>query len=299
MPAPIPRPHVVLPVLALATALVASAAFAAIVWNKVYSGFSSPVEITQAHDGSGRLFVVEQGGAIRIIENGAVLATPFLDLGGPSGVTAASGEQGLLGLAFHPQFATNRQFYVNYTRKPRRRDRHRALHRERRQSRRRRSGVGDDPADDRAAGRRTTTAAPSSSAPTVCCTSAWATAAAPTTSTARLATRRTRRPSSGKILRIDVDGGSPYAIPPAIRLRPAWAAARRSSRLGVRNPWRFSFDRITGDFWIGDVGQGAVEEVDLPCRRAPAPAPISAGGSWRAIACTGLARHRIRAAIRR
>ncbi len=117
MPAPIPRPHIVLPILALAAALVASPAVAATIWNKVYSGFSLPVEVTQAHDGSQRLFVVQQGGQIRIIRNGAVMATPFIDLGGPSGVTVANGEQGLLGLAFHPQFATNRQFYVDYTRR--------------------------------------------------------------------------------------------------------------------------------------------------------------------------------------
>src|SRR5258708_14136012 len=76
-------------------------ASAAVIWNKIYTGFSQPVEITQAHDGSQQLFVVQQSGAIRIIKNGAVVATPFIDLGGASGVTAANGEQGLLRLALH------------------------------------------------------------------------------------------------------------------------------------------------------------------------------------------------------
>ena len=74
--------------------------------------------MTNANDGSGRLFVVEQFGAIRIIKNGVGLATPFIDLGSSGlNVIAASDERGLLGLAFHPQYATNRQFYVYYTRK--------------------------------------------------------------------------------------------------------------------------------------------------------------------------------------
>src|SRR5271154_832337 len=94
----------------LALTLAALPAAAAVSWTKVYSGLTQPVDITSARDGSGRLFVVQQSGLIRVIRNGVLLATPYLDL---SGVTTASGEQGLLGLAFHPQYATNRQFYVN------------------------------------------------------------------------------------------------------------------------------------------------------------------------------------------
>ena len=111
----------------LLAAVAPPAAFAAIIWNKVYAGFSSPLGVTNAHDGSQRLFVVQQSGAIRIVKNGAVLAVPFLDLGGPSGVTAQSGEQGLLGTcvssAVRNQPAVLRQLHAPQ----RRRNRHRPL----------------------------------------------------------------------------------------------------------------------------------------------------------------------------
>src|SRR5512137_1464810 len=81
------------------------------------SGLSSLVEIAHANDFSGRLFVVEQAGRIRIIRDGALVATPFLDISSASGGPVKSGgEQGLLGLAFHPGYATNGYFYVYYTR---------------------------------------------------------------------------------------------------------------------------------------------------------------------------------------
>src|SRR6266478_4357985 len=78
----------------------------------VASGLSSPLDIQQAGDGSGRLFVVEQGGKIKIIQNGSVLGTPYLDV---SSLIVSGGEEGLLGLAFHPSYSTNGCFYVNYT----------------------------------------------------------------------------------------------------------------------------------------------------------------------------------------
>ncbi|MEO1084569.1 MAG: PQQ-dependent sugar dehydrogenase, partial [Acidobacteriota bacterium] len=79
----------------------------------VVSGLSQPVAIRNAGDGTDRLFIVEQGGLIKILENDAVLPTPFIDLTTP---VVSGGEQGLLGLAFHPDYATNGYFYVNYTR---------------------------------------------------------------------------------------------------------------------------------------------------------------------------------------
>ncbi|MBL8514794.1 MAG: PQQ-dependent sugar dehydrogenase, partial [Betaproteobacteria bacterium] len=79
--------------------------------RQVVTGFSLPVEVVNAGDGSHRLFVVEQGGRIRIVQNGAILPSPFLDLSGTS-VISAGGERGLLGLAFHPNYATNGAFYV-------------------------------------------------------------------------------------------------------------------------------------------------------------------------------------------
>src|SRR5215470_5444464 len=78
----------------------------------VASGFTTPLDIEQPGDGSGRLFVVEQGGTIRIIQNGNLVATPYLDV---TSLIVSGGEEGLLGLAFHPNFSTNGCFYVNYT----------------------------------------------------------------------------------------------------------------------------------------------------------------------------------------
>src|SRR5256885_394029 len=78
----------------------------------VVSGLTNPLDIQQSGDGSGRLFAVEQGGKIKIIQNGSVVGTPYLDL---SNLVSSSSEEGLLGLAFHPNFTTNGCFYVNYT----------------------------------------------------------------------------------------------------------------------------------------------------------------------------------------
>ncbi len=82
------------------------------VFSTIDSGFSNAVAVRHAGDGSGRLFVVEQGGRIKIIENGNTLATPFLNI---DPLTNGGGEQGLLGLAFHPSYATNGFFYIYYT----------------------------------------------------------------------------------------------------------------------------------------------------------------------------------------
>ena len=79
----------------------------------VASGLTAPLDLEQPNDGSGRLFVVEQGGAIKILQNGALLPQPFLNI---SNKVIFQGEMGLLGLTFHPGFQTNRKFYVNYVR---------------------------------------------------------------------------------------------------------------------------------------------------------------------------------------
>src|SRR6266536_1902291 len=80
--------------------------------NRIATGLSKPLLVTNAGDGSGRLFVVEQTGAIRIIKSGTLLATPFLELGG---AVSGGSEQGLLGLAFHPSYKSNGRLYVSYT----------------------------------------------------------------------------------------------------------------------------------------------------------------------------------------
>jgi glucose/arabinose dehydrogenase len=86
-----------------------------LVLEPILSGLTGPVYVTNAHDGSGRLFILEQEGRIKVLPPGATSSTLFLDL---TSRVLAGGERGLLGLAFHPRFATNRRFFVNYTRKP-------------------------------------------------------------------------------------------------------------------------------------------------------------------------------------
>ena len=91
----------------------------------------------------------------------------------------------------------------------------------------------------------------------------------------------------GKILRIDVDSGNPYAIPTGNPYANGVGGRPEIFAIGLRNPWRFSFDRTTGDFWIGDVGQGAVEEIDV----LPAGTGAGANFGWRMVegnVCTGL-----------
>src|SRR4030095_4347236 len=248
------------PVVVLACALRASPAAAAITWNKVYSGFSSPVEITQAHDGSQRLFVVEQAGAIRLIKNGLIQATPFIDLGG---VITANGEQGLLGLAFHPQYATNRQFYVNYTRKA---DGATVV------ARYLASALDPDVADPLSGTILLTIAQPESNhnggavkfGPDGFLYFGMGDGGGANDLHGAIGNAQNKSTLLGKILRIDVDNGgaNPYAIPSGNPYATGVGGLPEIFQIGVRNPWRISFDRLTGDFWFGDVGQDAVEEVD-------------------------------------
>jgi glucose/arabinose dehydrogenase len=81
----------------------------------VLAGLSSPVFVTSAHDGSGRLFIVEQAGRIKVLEEGAQSPTVFMNI---VSRVLSGGERGLLGLAFHPQYRTNGRFFVDYTRRP-------------------------------------------------------------------------------------------------------------------------------------------------------------------------------------
>jgi glucose/arabinose dehydrogenase len=228
---------------------------AGVVLSMVASGFTSPVYVTSPHDGSGRLFVVEQGGRIKIIKSGTVLATPFLDI---SSLVSKGGEQGLLGLAFHPNFKSNGLFYIDYTRS----NGDTVIARYKRSSK---GNVADrssaypmltipQPYDNHNGGMLAFGPdgflyigmgdGGSSGDPQ----------------------NRAQNLDSllGKILRIDVNGGNSqhrYLIPSS---NPYVGKAGRDEvwSSGLRNPWRFSFDHATGDMWIGDVGQGAWEEID-------------------------------------
>jgi len=226
---------------------------------EVNSGLSQPLAITNAGDGSGRLFIVERAGRIRVVKNGALLSTPFLDI--HTIVNSASGEQGLLALAFHPNYENNGQFYTVHVAS----DNSLVL------SRFIRSQNNPDQADP--SSRTTLLVIPH---PTNTNHNGstltfgpdgylyWSTGdgggAGDTSNNAQNLTVLL-----GKILRIDVNSGSPYSIPssnpfynsptPGIR-KEIWA-------YGLRNPWRISFDRQTNDLYIADVGQSTREEIDF------------------------------------
>lgn len=234
--------------------LFATASFSQTVGLQTFaSGFSSPVAIVNA--GDERLFVVQRGGLIRIVNpNGTINSTPFLTL---TSSIVSGGERGLLGLAFHPDYATNGRFYVNYTR----------------------SGDGatviakytvsdSDPnvANPASAEVLLTIAQPFSNhnggsinfgpdGYLYIGMGDGGSGGDPSNYGQNL------NSLLGKMLRIDVNGESGYAIP-ADNPYVGIAGEDEIWAVGVRNPWKFSFDRQTGDLWIADVGQNAIEEIN-------------------------------------
>jgi glucose/arabinose dehydrogenase len=214
-------------------------------------GLKEPTYVTAPPDDSKRLFVLERAGVIRVAgADGQLRPTPFLDL---TGQVSTSTEEGMLGLAFHPRFRENGYVYVSYTANdwslqviryavtptspdvvdpgtaftvlavPK-------------QSKYHNGGmlafgpdgflyvsIGDDESSDKA---------------------------------------QDVTKIVGKILRVDVDSAEPYAVPPSNPFTDHFGAQAEIWSLGFRNPWRFSFDRGTGDMWIGDVGDAKWEEID-------------------------------------
>jgi glucose/arabinose dehydrogenase len=220
-----------------------------------WAGFSRPVQLIHAGDGSGRLFVVEQGGRIRLIDGDGVVAAPFLDI---SDRVSCCGERGLLGLAFPPGFSSKRHFYVNYT----------------------------DASGDTVVARYRLTGDPSvadeGSEEVVFMidqpfsnhnggqlafgpdgylyigTGDGGSGGDPQNNA------QNRLSLLGKILRIDVESGAdPYAIPDSNPFAHVDDAQPEIWALGLRNPWRFSFDTSTGDLFVADVGQSNFEEVHV------------------------------------
>lgn len=224
--------------------------------TEVVDGLSSPLAMTQAGDGSGRLFVVEKTGAVRIVKDGRLLVTPFIDI---SRSVSDGGEQGLLGLAFHPSYETNGKLYLSYTDL-----RGTSVIREYRVS-----SSNPDRVDGASGRTLLRVRQPYSNhngghmsfgpdGYLYVGLGDGGSAGDPGNRAQSLGTLL------GKLLRIDVNrrtGSLPYGIPatnPYVGRRgldQIWA-------YGLRNPWGFSFDRVTGNLWIGDVGQGAWEEVN-------------------------------------
>jgi len=251
---------------------------ARISFQETASGLTSPIFITNAGDGSDRIFIVEQTGTIRILKNGILQAAPFLDI---HTIIRSGGEQGLLALAFHPSYGTNGIFFVVYT-APR---------------------VGDATGSNLILKKFSVSAAnpdlanPDSGVALLSISHPvnsnhnggslafgtdgylyWSTGDGGSSGDP-LNNAQQLNNLLGKVLRIDVNSGVPYGIPtsnpfysssdPTIK-KEIWA-------YGLRNPWRLSFDKLTHDLYIGDVGQSVSEEVDFQ-------AAGSAGGEnygWR------------------
>ncbi len=224
---------------------------------QIGTGYDRPLFLTHAPGDTTRLFIVEQDGAIKIIKNGVQLATPFIDL--DPIVLSSGNEQGLLGLAFHPDYANNGFFYVNYTR----------------------NGDGATIVAKYAV----------SVNPDIASTTALDTLLI------------VEQPFSnhnggmmafhpfdgylyvgfgdggdsndpfnlsqnvdsllGKLIRIDVDTTDGYRIPPSNPFFGGSSPRPEIWATGLRNPWRWSFDRFNGVLWIADVGQNAIEEINF------------------------------------
>jgi glucose/arabinose dehydrogenase len=226
----------------------------------VASGFTRPVQVTHAGDGSGRLFVVEQTGYIRIIQNGAVLSTPFLNV---SDRVTCCGEQGLLGLAFHPNYQSNGDFYINYTRNG---DGATIIARYR-------VSANPNVADPNSATTLLTISQPYANhngGQVMFGPDGYLYIGMGDGGGGGDPDRNAQNKNTllGAMLRIDVDGGTPYANPPD---NPYVGTDGRDEiwAIGLRNPWRFSFDRATGDLYIGDVGQNAWEEISFQAAGTP------------------------------
>ena len=225
------------------------------------SGLSNPVDIT--HAGDERLFVVEKRGFIRILEaDGSLLEKAFLDI--DSLVNSGASERGLLGLAFHPNYTENGYFFVNYTDN----NGHTQV------SRFNVSTDNPDVADASSQKKILNIIQPYDNhnggdlafgpdGYLYIGTGDGGLGGDPDNS------GQTRTSLLGKMLRIDINTEESYSIPESnpfadtdFTLDEVWA-------LGLRNPWRYSFDRLTGDLWIGDVGQNLWEEIDLQLANSP------------------------------
>jgi glucose/arabinose dehydrogenase len=242
----------------LVTTSAVSPAHVSVSWHRVVSGLDNPVYVTSAHDGSGRLFVVEQPGAVRRLHSGVLAATPYLDI---RSEVDAGGERGLLSVAFHPHFAKHPLVYVAYTR-----------------------SNGDlVVASLRAKSAKASKVAASTQRTLLIVPhrqaanhnggqlflgkggNLYITTGDGGGANDQFNHADYRTNLNGKMLRIDVNhrcGKRNYCIPKSNPFAKSTTLRREIVAWGLRNPWRASIDPADGTVWIGDVGQGAYEEVD-------------------------------------
>jgi len=228
-------------------------------WKLVADGFDSPLGLITSNDGTGRVFVVEQGGKIWSMKDGEVGLDPFLDIStllAPSVFQGGYTEQGLLGVAFHPQYKDNGLFFLDYT-----------------------DVKGNTVIARYKISSDTEKADPNSASILLTINQPY-----PDHNGGQIAfgpdgylyiglgdggnpddpLRNGQNMDTllAKILRIDING-TPYKVPPDNPFISDSTARPEIWATGLRNPWRFSFDRQTGDLYIGDVGQWDYEEVDF------------------------------------
>lgn len=224
--------------------------------ERVVGGLVRPVAAAHAGDGSGRLFVALQGGTVRILAGSQLLPDPFLTI-----PVSCCNERGLLGLAFHPDYEDNGFFYVSYT-----------------------DGQGDSVISRFEVSGDPNRADQSSEVvllrieqpepnhngghlafgPDGFLYIAVGDGGGAGDQHGPIGNGQELGTLLGKILRIDIDtSGTPYGIPPGNPFANRPNARPEIWAYGLRNPWKFSFDRRTGDLWIGDVGQGNWEEIDF------------------------------------
>jgi glucose/arabinose dehydrogenase len=234
----------------------------------VLEGLNRPVNLGIAADGSGRLFIIEQAGLVRVLFNGELLPAPFLDI--RASVGSSGNEQGLLGIAFHPDYADNGLFFVNYTA----RDGATTISRFQVDVAMAPESQAADPASEQVILRIPQPQANHNGGHLLFGPDGMLYIGMGDGGGAGDPNRNAQNLQSplGKLLRIDVDSAQPYAIPPGNPftvgggLPEIWA-------YGLRNPWGIAFDPQTGGLFIADVGQNAWEEIDhLPAGFGGVPA---------------------------
>ncbi|MCB0358420.1 MAG: PQQ-dependent sugar dehydrogenase, partial [Bdellovibrionales bacterium] len=228
----------------------------------IASGFSQPTFVLAAPDGSGRLFITERAGRIRVLQSGSILPDPYLDI---SSATTTQGERGLLSMAFHPQFSSNRRVFVSYT-----------------------DLSGDsvisefqqdagnpnqlDPSSETIIFQLEQPFANHNGGQIAFAPDGYlyigfgdgGAGGDPFDNGQNLGTLL------GSIIRIDVDGAAPYSVPADNPFVGVAGAQPETFAYGLRNPWRFSFDSLTGRLFVADVGQNSREEINL----------VEAGGNY-------------------